>query len=141
MTPAIQKQIEIHTRSEAEAAAQSLNLSHIFKKMKPFPEKMDRPPLVVGLDLGRGRWHAVFQSARKSGYRDFPGMGKARALVSAIRSEMGLLGLSDTPPPLRDSAPPREIKTGNNSPVTIVKGDHNKISQTINQPSKSRIKK
>lgn len=52
-----------------------------------------------------------------------------------------LLGLSDTPPPLRDSAPPREIKTGNNSPVTIVKGDHNKISQTINQPSKSRIKK
>ena len=45
------------------------------------------------------------------------------------------------PPALRDSAPPREIKTGNNSPVTIVKGDHNKISQTINQPSKRKVKK
>jgi transcriptional regulator with XRE-family HTH domain len=44
-------------------------------------------------------------------------------------------------PPLSDSATPREIKTGNNSPVAIVKGDHNKISQTINQPSKSRIRK
>ena len=63
MTPAIQKQIDIHTQPEAEAAAQSLNLSQIFKKMKPFPENMDRPPLIVGLDLGRGRWHAVFQSA------------------------------------------------------------------------------
>ena len=43
-------------------------------------------------------------------------------------------------PPLRDSAPPREIKTGNNSPVTIVKGDNNKISQTINQPKKKAKK-
>ena len=64
MTPAIQKQIDIHTQPETEAAAQSLNLSRIFKKMKPFPEKMDRPPLIVALDLGRGRWHAVFLSAR-----------------------------------------------------------------------------
>ena len=40
MTPAIQKQIDIHTQPETEAAAQSLNLSRIFKKMKPFPEKM-----------------------------------------------------------------------------------------------------
>lgn len=54
-----------------------------------------------------------------------------------------LLGLSDVPPNLRSSAPPREtkIRTGDNSPVTIVKGDHNKISQTINQPSKKRIRK
>ena len=54
-----------------------------------------------------------------------------------------LLGLSDAPPNLRSSAPPREtkIRTGDNSPVTIVKGDNNKISQTINQPSKSRIRK
>ena len=96
MTPAIQKQIEIHTQSEAEAAAQSLNLSQIFKKMKPFPEKMDRPPLIVALDLGRGRWHAVFLSARNSGHRDFTGMGKAQALVSAIRSEMGRLGVAET---------------------------------------------
>ena len=96
MTPAIQKQIVIHAQPEGEAAAQSLNLSQIFKKMKPFPEKMDRPPLIVGLDLGRGRWHAVFQSARNSGHHDFTGMGKARALLSAIRSEMGRLGLSET---------------------------------------------
>ena len=54
MTPAIQKQIEIHAQSEAEAAAQSLNLSRIFKKMKPFPEKMFRPALIVSIDLGRG---------------------------------------------------------------------------------------
>ena len=52
-----------------------------------------------------------------------------------------LLGLSDAPPNLRPSAPQREIKTGDNSPVTIVKGDHNKISQTINQPSKRKVKK
>ena len=96
MTPAIQKQIVIHAQPEGEAAAQSLNLSQIFKKMKPFPEKMDRPPLIVGLDLGRGRWHTVFQSARNSGHHDFTGMGKARALLSAIRSEMGRLGLSET---------------------------------------------
>ena len=51
-----------------------------------------------------------------------------------------LLGLSDVPP-LRVSASPREIKTGDNSPVAIVKGDHNKILQTINQPSKKRTRK
>ncbi|MBR0066752.1 MAG: helix-turn-helix transcriptional regulator [Kiritimatiellae bacterium] len=50
-----------------------------------------------------------------------------------------LLGFEPPAP----SAPPREtkIRTGDNSPVTIVKGDHNKISQTINQPSKRRIRK
>ena len=96
MTPAIQKQIDIHTQPETEAAAQSLNLSRIFKKMKPFPEKMDRPPLIVALDLGRGRWHAVFQSARNSGHHDFTGMGKAQALLTAIRSEMRLLRLTET---------------------------------------------
>ena len=96
MTPAIQKQIDIHTQPETEAAAQSLNLSRIFKKMKPFPEKMARPPLIVALDLGRGRWHAVFLSARNSGHRDFTGMGKAQALLTAIRSEMRLLRLTET---------------------------------------------
>ena len=96
MTPAIQKQFEIHAQSESEAAAQSLNLSQIFKKMKPFPEKMDRPPLIVGLDLGRGRWHAVFQSSRKSGHHSFAGMGKAQSLVTAIRLEMGRIGLTET---------------------------------------------
>ena len=96
MTPAIQKQIDIHTQPETEAAAQSLNLSRIFKKMKPFPEKMDRPPLIVALDLGRGRWHAVFLSARNSGHRDFTGTGKAQALLTAIRSEMRLLRLTET---------------------------------------------
>lgn len=96
MTPAIQKRIEIQTQPETEAAAQSLNLSRIFKKMKPFPEKMARPPLIVALDLGRGRWHAVFLSARNSGHRDFTGMGKAQALLTAIRSEMRLLRLTET---------------------------------------------
>lgn len=36
---------------------------------------------------------------------------------------------------------PSSITTGNNSPVAIVKGDHNKILQTINQPSKRRTRK
>ena len=96
MTPAIQKSIEIHAQSEEEAREQSLNLSRIFKKMKPFPEKMSRPPLIVGLDLGKAKWHAMFQSAKKSGRHDFTGMGKGRALVAAIRSEMRRLGLSET---------------------------------------------
>ena len=96
MTPAIQKQIEIHAQSEAEAAAQSLNLSRIFKKMKPFPEKMSRPALIVSIDLGRGSWHSVFLSGRKAGRHAFCGMGKADQLLAAIRREMGGLGLSET---------------------------------------------
>lgn len=43
-----------------------------------------------------------------------------------------LLGFEASP-----LAPPREIQTGDNSPVTIVRGDHNKISQMIN-PTKKR---
>ena len=96
MTPAIQKQIEIHAQSEAEAAAQSLNLSQIFKKMKPFPEKMSRPALIVSIDLGRGSWHSAFLSGRKAGRHAFCGMGKADQLLAAIRREMGGLGLSET---------------------------------------------
>lgn len=96
MTPAIQKQIEIHAQSEAEAAAQSLNLSHIFKKMKPFPEKMSRPALIVSIDLGRGSWHSAFLSGRRTGRHAFNGMGKAGQLLAAIHREMGRLGLSET---------------------------------------------
>lgn len=50
-----------------------------------------------------------------------------------------LLGLSDTPPSLRDSAPPREtkIRTGDNSPVAI----GNNITQTIGTSKKRTAKK
>ena len=53
-----------------------------------------------------------------------------------------LLGFEAPPAPAPSalSAPPREtkIRTGDNSPVTIVRGDHNKISQMINPPKKRK---
>ena len=42
--------------------------------------------------------------------------------------------------PLRVSAPPREIITGNSIANVTITGDKNKISQTINQPKKKAKK-
>ena len=42
--------------------------------------------------------------------------------------------------PLRVSAPPREIITGNSIANVTITGDNNKISQTINQPKKKAKK-
>ena len=95
MTPAIQK-IDIRAQSESEAEEQSINLTHIFKKMKPFPEKMSRPALTVGLDLGRLSWHAMFLSARRKMPWTFSGDDKREQLLEILRKEMARLGIAET---------------------------------------------
>lgn len=94
LTPAIQN--EIHVQSESEAQAQSLNLTQIFKKMKPFPEEIIRPALMVSLDLGKSSWHAVFMSGQKTTFRTFRGKGKIDSLHASIHAKMHALGLSET---------------------------------------------
>lgn len=42
--------------------------------------------------------------------------------------------------PLRASAPPREINAGANSPVAVVNGNNNKISQVVN-PQKRKARR
>lgn len=94
LTPAIQN--EIHAQSESEAHAQSLNLTQIFKKMKPFPDKIARPRLLVSLDLGRSGWHVVLMSGQKTTARTLSGGGKPGAVLALIHSKMHALGLSET---------------------------------------------
>ncbi len=96
MTPAIQNHEHIQALTREEASAQSLNLTHIFKKMKPFPEKMSRPPLIVSVDMGRNSWQAAFLSSRKTGTHAVEGMGKARWLLDTVRKEMRRLGVRET---------------------------------------------
>lgn len=51
-----------------------------------------------------------------------------------------LLGFEPPPAPLRASAPPREINAGANSPVAVVNGNNNKISQVVN-PQKRKARR
>ena len=95
MTPAIQKN-DIRVQSEADACEQSLNITQIFKKMKPFPEKMSRPRLTVAIDLGQDSWHVSFMSSRKTGRRTFSGMDRHMQLLETIFQEMRRLGIGDT---------------------------------------------
>ena len=96
MTPAIQKTEDIHAQSEKEAQAQSLNLTHIFKKMKPFPEKMDRPLVTVAIDLAAYSWQAAIVSGKKIFTPKFQELGKPQALLNAIHEKMRYFGVSDT---------------------------------------------
>ena len=96
MTPAIQKTEDIHVQPEKEAQAQSLNLTHIFKKMKPFPEKMDRPLVTVTIDLAAYSWQAAIVSGKKIFTPKFQEFGKPQALLNAIHEKMRYFGVSDT---------------------------------------------
>ena len=95
MTPAIQKN-DIRVQSETDANEQSLNLTRIFKKMKPFPEKMDCPHLTVSIDLGQDSWHVSFLSPRRRSGHTFKGMDRHALLLEAIHGEMRRLGIGDT---------------------------------------------
>ena len=94
MTPAIQT--EIRVQSKAEAQELSYNLTLVFKKMTPFPEKMERPPLIAALDLGVSKWHLGLLSGQKSKVKAIQGADKATAACEAIRLEMRRLGVTDT---------------------------------------------
>ena len=94
MTPAIQN--EIRTMSEQEALEHSHNLALIFKKQIPWPENLERPPLVVGLDLGANSWHAAFMGKDGVSVQAVHSPDKAPALVSLIRKAMARLGVTDT---------------------------------------------
>ncbi len=96
MTPAIQSVNGMNAQTEAEANAQSLNLTHIFKKMKQFPEKMPRPALIVAIDIGASSWHATFLSGQRTGHHAFKGTGKHVQLLEAVQREMARLGVRET---------------------------------------------
>ena len=94
MTPAIQN--EIRTMSEQEALEHSHNLALIFKKQIPWPENLERPRLIVGLDLGLGSWHAALMGRGRTSVRPVYSPGKGQALVALIRKAMARLGVTDT---------------------------------------------
>ena len=94
MTPAIQT--EIRVQSETEAREQSLNLTHIFKKMQAFPEEMRRPALVAAFDLGASKWQAGLLSDRKKKSLTLTGCGLERQALDAIFLEMRRLVIKDT---------------------------------------------
>lgn len=94
MTPAIQSQNEILARQTA-AETRSLNLTHIFKKMKPFPQNLSRPALIAAIDLGARKWQVAFLSGLKTRFRTFTGMGKHVQLLKAVLDEMERLGIEN----------------------------------------------
>ena len=106
MTPAIQKQSQeqgqdqsqyrLKPQTREQARDLSINLTCIFKKMKPFPKDLRRPPLIAGLDLGAQKWHVAFNRGSSTSRCEITGIGKHHNLIVLTLRLMRRLGIEDT---------------------------------------------
>ena len=95
MTPAIQTQITIQSPGAAEQLSDTI--TQIAKKIIPFPQNLNRPKLLVSVDIGKDKWVVGIQSAMK--YSAFPlagRTGKMQRLVDLLFDSMRKNGVADT---------------------------------------------